>query len=539
MALTCRLGNFNKKINSTKRMPTNSGTLHNIICKDPISLQNPVLICTGTPLEHYNYMYFNNWWYYVDDVVSYTNNTFKVIAHVDPLATGKVDIMSTYGFCTFADKDHWNSLLDDSRLTTDLEDTTANKIIRMNTTDTVKWSQVGVIILRALAQTSIGATSVITYVLTTAQFSRLLTGLSSTLQSDFNGQSDVKEVLQNIAVKLLGAGNWSDNILSCVWVPFDVLNYTDLSDTSIVRIGAYEIAMSCKYSEDTIMIKSKNSSYTIPWTTNQNNYKFLRYPKYTSLTLCHPCGIVEINSPSLANQSTNDTIKVVYAVDLFSGDYYIIAKTGNVTQAGTPDLLSEVLGIGQGNVSMSVMNKVGEGFNLGGAILKAEASIAAQAVSLSMKPVVKAEETTTSIDISSTYDEYNGGSRLREGGGSTKVKTRKEYDTSGISGNYLPSFPKQASVNASCGGGVLPLYHVLTSFDDQFYIQMNASIPACILNYQYETMCDRYGYPCNQFLQLTNIDGYVECAGASCSSELPQNLVSTINSYLNSGIIIE
>lgn len=539
MALTCILGNFKKKINSTKRMPTNSGTLHNIICKDPISLQNPVLICTGTPLEHYNYMYFNNWWYYVDDVVSYTNNTFKVIAHVDPLATGKMDIMGTKAFCKYADYEHWNPLLDDPRVSTDLEDTTANKIIRMNSTGTVEWSQSGMVILRSLAQTTIANTSVVTYVMTMQQFSYLLSGLSSVLISDFNGISDFGEVVKNIAVKLLGAGNWSDNILSCVWVPFDASNYTDLATTDIVRIGAYEVPMTslCKFSYDTIMIKSKNDSYTIPWTTNQNNYKFLRYPKYTSLTLCHPCGVVEINSPSLANQGENDTIKIVYAVDLFSGDYYIIAKTGNVSQAGTPDLLSEVLGIGQGNVSMSVMNKVGEGFNLGSAVLRAEASVTSGVYNLlTPKKVIPATKVTTTTKIMKGSKGQNVGEINK-----TETETTMPQQTSsGIEGDFDISFPKQASVNATCGGGVLPLYHALTSFNDQFYIQMNASIPACILNYQYNVgLCDNYGYPCNQVLQLTNIDGYVECVGASCSSQLPQNLVETINSYLNTGIIIE
>ena len=57
----------------------------------------------------------------------------------------------------------------------------------------------------------------------------------------------------------------------------------------------------------------------------------------------------------------------------------------------------------------------------------------------------------------------------------------------------------------------------------------------------YTDYCDRYGYPCNRYLKLGDITGYCQCAGASVqgASGATQSNLSTINSYLNSGIYIE
>jgi hypothetical protein len=57
----------------------------------------------------------------------------------------------------------------------------------------------------------------------------------------------------------------------------------------------------------------------------------------------------------------------------------------------------------------------------------------------------------------------------------------------------------------------------------------------------YEAYCDEYGYPCNDYLLIGSVTGYVQCAGASCvgAAGMPAQALSMINSYLNSGLYIE
>ena len=56
----------------------------------------------------------------------------------------------------------------------------------------------------------------------------------------------------------------------------------------------------------------------------------------------------------------------------------------------------------------------------------------------------------------------------------------------------------------------------------------------------YGNFCDMYGYPCNQYMNLSTISGYVKCSGAIVEAQgASQASLSTLNSMLNSGIYIE
>ena len=57
----------------------------------------------------------------------------------------------------------------------------------------------------------------------------------------------------------------------------------------------------------------------------------------------------------------------------------------------------------------------------------------------------------------------------------------------------------------------------------------------------YTDYCNRYGYPCNKYLSLSNYSGFVQCAGASVQNATgaSEAAKATINSYLNSGLYIE
>ena len=63
-------------------------------------------------------------------------------------------------------------------------------------------------------------------------------------------------------------------------------------------------------------------------------------------------------------------------------------------------------------------------------------------------------------------------------------------------------------------------------------------VPSIIYNTHYDEFCDEYGWPVLDYMTLST-DGPYQCAGASVTADAPPNVLSTINSYLNSYIIIE
>lgn len=84
--------NFEKKINSTKR-PSGSGTTLDCKMKSDCSMSSPVFLIDGIDLS-YNYCYFNNRYYFINDIVLNKNNIYEIYCSVDVLATYKPYITS-------------------------------------------------------------------------------------------------------------------------------------------------------------------------------------------------------------------------------------------------------------------------------------------------------------------------------------------------------------------------------------------------------------------------------------------------------------
>lgn len=84
--------NFSKKINSTKR-PT-GGTVRSIRLKETCPLLNPVFILDGVNYD-YNYVYWENRYYWVNDIIAVTNTVAEYHCTVDVLASWKNDIGSS------------------------------------------------------------------------------------------------------------------------------------------------------------------------------------------------------------------------------------------------------------------------------------------------------------------------------------------------------------------------------------------------------------------------------------------------------------
>ena len=135
------------------------------------------------------------------------------------------------------------------------------------------------------------------------------------------------------------------------------------------------------------------------------------------------------------------------------------------------------------------------------------------------------------------------GQQMRTLGGYTKAGL-KQYATtlnreeipSGITGLLPHTNTNIKAQSGTFGGSVTSMF--LTDTPGLITIYAEVWAPADIANYT--NYCNRYGYPCNKYLKLSNISGFLQCAGASISaSGATDSMLSTLNSYVNSGIYYE
>ena len=102
MSMTADFYTFNKRRNSTK-IPDSQMTPDtlSIVLKSPTSYRNPsmhVSVSGGFP---YNYMDWEGWYYWIDDVVSVGNDRFEIRCSLDVLGTLRQYILATTAFVLY------------------------------------------------------------------------------------------------------------------------------------------------------------------------------------------------------------------------------------------------------------------------------------------------------------------------------------------------------------------------------------------------------------------------------------------------------
>lgn len=105
--------NFEKRYNSTKR-PTGNGAVYNVQLKDATSIYTPVFTVTNFGTE-YNYLQWNNRYYYVTDVEIIRNNIYNLTCQIDFLRSFYDNIANTTAFIDYSTSDY-NTQIIDNRL---------------------------------------------------------------------------------------------------------------------------------------------------------------------------------------------------------------------------------------------------------------------------------------------------------------------------------------------------------------------------------------------------------------------------------------
>jgi hypothetical protein len=526
------IGNTSKRINSTSN--TFSGTTLGCRLKEPCSMQSPVFMVQGlTKGNLYNYCSFEGRYYWVDDIVYLTNNIQEVHCHLDPLATYANAIKNTYAYCTYADSAHRSEQVDDTRFGPDFK--WVSEADRKGSIDIgfdyTSWT----VIMTANAAYDLGSNGVLTYAMSYSNFASICNAFASTVLADFSSftPADIADMIKNFIVKLLcGGGSALDNIKSCIMVPIPLSTISPLGvASSTINIGPYQLtglSENVYIMNPNVIIKSPLKLIPLHRMLASSSCHWLRTPKYCTIKITHPCGYLDINDPSLMD---NNTYVYMYAtLSPITGDYMLRFMSES-------DDDDDTIAVCGGNVAVDIMGLMNNtDGTIAGQMFKAEAMAATAAVS--SLAALKQPATSTATRTTETTNLDTGEVHRSQ----TKTTSDNKSMSSGIEGNFLPGGFTPAHGNANISSGLVGICALPNngeiSYDIEYYypsIFANASAS------EYNSFCAEYGYPCNRYLKLGDVSGYVQCAGASVqgATGASEASKSTINSYINNGIYIE
>ena len=350
MSHTIYAGSVSKRKNST--LQPSLSTSFDVLLKTPTSLHTPTFTISTSSFP-YNYLKWDDRYYFVTDVVARNNGLFEVSAVVDVLATYKSEILATTAYVLYDSVS--NTELPDNRLP-------------MKTTKTVQTATAacpftpdsGCYILSLTG--SNGTTGV--YKTDYASLAALIDDVATIKDNLFPANpiptlptkptgSNVHEWLEYIGdivewvgdyigyawenakypfTQLFGSGNVPENIRECLYIPFNV--GTTLGQNTIY-LGTFETHESMgKLNTDTV---HRTTTVNIPWQATD----YRRRSPYTEIYLYLPyIGMTKISSENLVGQSS---LTVAYTLALRDGSMVCTVSSGG-----------QIIGQYSGNVGVSV-----------------------------------------------------------------------------------------------------------------------------------------------------------------------------------------
>lgn len=532
MSVSYSIGYSTKAVNSTSRVFTSSIS-GDVLIKEPSDFRNPVLQVKGSP-GNYNYMSFNNAYYWIDKVISFPNEIIEVHAHLDPLATYQDDIVDTKVFASFHSTAR-NSIADDPRFSPEKvnrTDGTAADIF--DSTATLSGGSVILTVSEAAGSSHQG---VKTYALSLSDFADMLKNLRTSLYentwdainmaSDINTNSarfttpddvanmlggaittlghDFLKALSDIVSNIGGFGSWRDNIIKAVYVPFAVGNIPGGSTNQNIHLGYLDTGKSAKPC-DPVYVKTKSGTVDVPWDGKCATYPFLRNSRFSQFqVICCGGQYATFSSDLIKDLDFNASLGWYSAIDMMSGDWgcVLTADSGSnklrlASFGGTLGI--DITGmIGRGGMGMGV-NAAITGFKIAGNAL--------------------------SYGISGSA--YNTAETAGQIG-------------CGVLTNFMRNEMGEAGSGTS-GHGISSVFLDGSSGYNNIHIEGVCGYPAIldgVAGYTYEDYCARYGFPCNGLVSLALDNAFVVCSGAYVECKGNQQDQAFINSVLNSGILME
>lgn len=257
------LWDFSKRVNSTK-IPTTQGTVSDVFLKEDTSRFSPVFEINNVDNIPFNYLKFEDRFYYITNVVCIANDVYQLECSIDVLGTWRGQIASTTGF----------KLYSSVGFDTDIPDT------RLSTVSSPTFS------------TSSGDlyTNSKRYIINYVTTHPTVGGSGLVVVNSFNAKSIANEITNTDLLNALKDLQKSfqscyDSVISCIQVPFDLSSGSNVD----IYLGDYNIGVKGGIPEDVV---SFDLTLNIPWQFND----WRNRSGYTSLIIYLPAvGYVELN----------------------------------------------------------------------------------------------------------------------------------------------------------------------------------------------------------------------------------------------------
>lgn len=322
---------FSKRRNSTAK-PTGDGTVADIQLKGGTGILRPVFLLNSTSLS-FNYVKFNNRYYFVTDIKSVRDNLWELSCEVDVLATWVGAIVGSSQYVLYYT--HSNTEISDKRLSTK---TTKTVDIEEGVFDTLGN---GTGTNYAVIVNTIGEGACDSYAISQDDARTLLSDLDNWFEDDNYGYSpsgiendlddpifswaSVEDAIKSFLQETLffwkqwfATGKVSDNLRSAYVLPLPV---------SAISGNSHHVHLG-QYTSDTTGIRvydrifSDGTSVTIPWQASD----WRRNAPYHELYLYIPyVGLITLSPSDLIGDTT---LNVSVSIDVTCGDAVFTVYTG-------------------------------------------------------------------------------------------------------------------------------------------------------------------------------------------------------------------
>ena len=312
MSYAIKLGQLNKRVNSTARPDTSGRAVYDCVLKTPTDLDSPtVTINTGVtdtfPTWTYGYIPAVSGYFWVTAITAVRAWVYEVTMELDPLATYKPEILATSAVVLYSASDYSTDITDNRMpvlLTKERKATLAEfKVMQ----------QTGCYLLATCGSSSGQSTQSFSTIYAVA--ARALASIAA----EFNTAAVLEQLKQ-----------WFDDPLStiifCKWVPIDGAKIS--GGVAPIRFGDYKSGASggvvkSNYYNETVKIP-------IPWLTED----YRKAEPYSTGSLYLP-GVGDVNLP-LAPLYGLTALTVSMCLDVVSGAvHYTVEDAASSTVYGT------------------------------------------------------------------------------------------------------------------------------------------------------------------------------------------------------------
>ena len=375
-----------------------------------------------------------------------------------------------------------------------------------------------------------GTGGVQTIVGSLSDFSDVLQTYCSDFDGDFNSLTDFEKIVGKAA----GIGNALDSIKSAVYLPFKQSAFGVAAYSG--NLGGYSIGGSWEWANHwggSPIISS--TTVSIPLNQYVQDHPWLLNPSFTKIAVSTPNGQIDISDSCFVYGSTaNINLDIRFGYNI-NGDCFLDildhdtgTKLGFQTWNVALDLKdfifkspsSTLAGIGLGaKVGTAVVAGIA---GAGAAISSVGSAIGSAGAGAGSESLFK-----LGLGLESSGKRYSDMQ--------TTVKNLSNGINGAVAGFNCAVENKSFGTGAS---GLMSLYVNSDDMKDILRINVKHYIPRIITANGYEDFCNNYGWPVLKYGDLSTPGPY-QMAGATCAANASQSALSTINSMINSLIIIE